>query len=261
MWECWSVWFLYCEKCFLTCFMVESSRQVGAEERSEKSHEMVFSVSLPTSASVLLDWRGGGGVCDRERERGWGVFMCSDGRSPSCHRHPVASSPLIWEKNTWCHQRDADWIQMFLSRSFHVFNEGTGRVDFFIISFPSRFSFPAYKSILVPARAKKKEEEEKKTASPRLRLPVFSSRAPLLCSELHVKVACLSVVDGNIQTSLRGKRRPDWKWESRRKHFFKILHFHQKPSNFVSDIQASFKWFNRWQRWHRWRDKKAMSNQ
>lgn len=37
----------------------------------------------------------------------WGVWvgvMCSDGRSrlwaPSCHRHPVASSPLIWEKNT-----------------------------------------------------------------------------------------------------------------------------------------------------------------
>lgn len=55
---------------------------------------------------------------------------------------------------------------MFLARSFHVFNEGTGRVDFFIISFPSRFSFPAYKSILMPTRAKKREEEEEKKKRP-----------------------------------------------------------------------------------------------
>lgn len=44
---------------------------------------------------------GGGDVEEEEEEEG---VMCSDGRSrlraPSCHRHPVASSPLIWEKNT-----------------------------------------------------------------------------------------------------------------------------------------------------------------
>lgn len=70
---------------------------------------------------------------------------------------------------------------MWLSRSFHVFNEGTGmELDFFIISFPPRFSFPAYKSSPVPAigqegggrkekrteRRRKEEKEKEKEKRP-----------------------------------------------------------------------------------------------
>lgn len=69
--------------------------------------------------SWLPLWGGGGDAVGG----GGGGVTSSDGRrgvqARSCHRHPVgSSSPSIWEKNTWCHQRDADWIQMWLSPSF-----------------------------------------------------------------------------------------------------------------------------------------------
>lgn len=196
--------------------------------------------------------------------------MCSDGRSPSCHRHPVASSPLIWEKNTWCHQRDADWIQMCFSRSFHVFNEGTGRVDFFIISFPSRFSFPAYKSIPVPARAKKKKEKKKKKRPPHVSDSQSSPPGPLFFvqSSMWKRPVCLwrmetskHLWEENAILTLAGRlwKRPkrtenlyrdenislkltcvDFSVEESKNTFFKV----KLIQTFVPDIWASFNWFN-----------------
>lgn len=126
----------------------------------------------------VREWRGGGR---------WEGSMCSDGRrlwAPSCHRHPGASSPLIWEKNTWCHQRDADWIQMWLPGSFHVFNEGAGiESTFSSLLFPPDSLFLPTSPLQCQLGLKEVKKERKQRKERRRR------RAPLPQTEsLWVKV-------------------------------------------------------------------------
>lgn len=76
------------------------------------------------------------------RQEGIELCVCRNDMSSGSKLPPSTSS--VWEKNTWCHQRGADWIQMCcasLVLSLHFIKELGLRRSFFIISFPPRSHF------------------------------------------------------------------------------------------------------------------------
>lgn len=86
--------------------------------------------------------------------------------------------PPIWEKNTWCHQREADWSQMFQPGSFHVFNEGEGMEETFSSLVSPQILFPCLRVPSGASEGGKKKGGEKRSGT-------FSCRASSFHAEVH----------------------------------------------------------------------------
>lgn len=92
--------------------------------------------------------------------------------------------PPIWEKNTWCHQREADWSQMFQPGSFHVFNEGEGMEETFSSLVSPQILFPCLRVPSGASEGGKKKEERKGLGLSPAGPPVFMQRSTRMGSKV-----------------------------------------------------------------------------